>query len=86
MDHGFLKQIRKIRVSSTHDNVFSEERLFPLSDLHRTRDDFFLPVIILGIKLIHVVSILTARCADNGLIIDVQRNPVPAGQLLGQRF
>jgi hypothetical protein len=71
----------------TRERVLNSEKcLFPLSDLHRTRDDFFLPVIILGIKLIHVVSILTARCADNGLIIDVQRNPVPAGQLLGQRF
>ena len=57
-----------------------------ISDLHRPCDDFFLPVIILGIKLIHVVSVLTARCADDGLIIDVQGNPVPAGQLLGQRF
>ena len=58
--------------------------MFDFPDPVRLLDDFFLPVIVLAVQLIRPEAVLAGGGTDDFLVVDVQRDPVPVGQLLGQ--
>jgi hypothetical protein len=47
-----------------------------LPDFFGPGNDFFLPVIILGIELIGFEAVLGPEGTDDGLVVDMQRDPV----------